>query len=150
MLVELVRTTTSDGHRLDGSLLNPAATPSSQLEVDAFLFLHGVGGNFYSGNMYDHLSQKLSQGGAAVLRVNTRGHDSISICWTSIGPVRHGAAYEVVDHCRYDVSAWIAFLQSRGYSRIGLIGHSLGGIKGIYSAALETNSAVRCLIACSP
>jgi pimeloyl-ACP methyl ester carboxylesterase len=150
MFVELVRTTTSDGHRLDGSLLSAAPESNPRLDVDAFLFLHGVGGNFYAGNMFDHLARTLSQHGAAVLRVNTRGHDSISICWTSTGPLRHGAAYEVVDHCRYDVNTWITFLQSRGYSRIAVLGHSLGAIKAIYCAAQENNPATRCVVACSP
>ena len=150
MFVELVRTTTSDGHRLDGSLLSAAPEIAPRFDVDAFLFLHGVGGNFYAGNLFDHLAQVLSHAGAAVLRANTRGHDSISICWTSVGPLRHGAAYEVVDQCRFDVNAWIGFLQSRGFARIAVLGHSLGAIKAIYSAALENHPAIRCVIACSP
>lgn len=149
MLVELVRVHTSDGHRLDGSLLKRSGEGVVSPPVDAFIFLHGVGGNFYAGNLFDYLAGELSQRGMDVLRVNTRGHDSISITWGRTGPVRHGAAYEVVDQCRYDLTAWIQCLLDRGCQQIGILGHSLGAIKAIYSQAHEPHPAVRCLIACS-
>ena len=41
---------------------------------------------------------------------------------------RLGAAYETVDDCRHDVTAWVEFLKSCGHKRIILIGHSLGGL----------------------
>lgn len=149
MFVDLVRTTTPDGHRLDGSLLPAAKGTSTGCDIDACLMLHGVGGNFYAGNLFEHLSSKLCDLGIAALRVNTRGHDSISISWGSTGPTRQGAAYEIVDQCRHDVKTWIQFLQDRGYQKIALLGHSLGAIKAIYSQAYSPNAAVRALIACS-
>lgn len=87
--------------------------------------------------------------GVDVLRVNTRGHDSVSISWGVTGPVRHGAAYEVVDECRRDVKAWLDFLVQRGARRLAILGHSLGAIKAIYSQALEPHPAVQAIIACS-
>lgn len=150
MIVDLVRTTTSDGHRLDGALIAPSPVQNRLCRLDACLFLHGVGGNFYAGNLFDFIGQKLCERGTAVLRANTRGHDSISIVWGSTGPVRQGAAYEVVDQCRLDIVAWLQFLKARNFQRIGLIGHSLGAIKAIYSQALEPHPDVLSIIACSP
>lgn len=150
MFVELVRTTTSDGHTLDGALIHPAASSPGRFDLDAVLFLHGVGGNFYAGNLFDYLAKEFVQLGVAALRVNTRGHDTISISWGSTGPVRQGAAYEVVDQCRTDIHTWANFLQEHGHRRIGILGHSLGAIKAIYSQAWEPHPAVHCVAACSP
>src|SRR5947207_292188 len=120
MHVELVRTVTRDGLRLDGVLSgpsNPKATAGDSLAASAAILLHGVAGNFYTSSTFEPLIQKLQDLGLAVLSVNTRGHDSVF--GASLGTVRRrfGAAYEIVDDCRQDISAWIDFLKSRGYQR---------------------------------
>ena len=51
MLVDLVQTTTRDGIRLDGIYLTPPCAPV--LPVDAFVLVHGTGGNFYSSTLFD-------------------------------------------------------------------------------------------------
>jgi len=149
MLVELVKTTTADGHRLDGAFAAGRSNVVRNIDLDAILFLHGVGGNFYGGNLFEHLAQAFSQLGLATLRVNTRGHDSVSMVWGGTIPLRHGAAYEIVDQCRHDVTAWAKFLTERGCQRIGLLGHSLGAIKSFYTQAHEPHSAIARVIACS-
>ena len=149
MLVELVRTTTSDGVKLDGGLAMPPAA-AEPAEVDAFVLLHGVGGSFYGGSMFAALAQPLLAQGSAVLRVNTRGHGSVSMLATEGGPTRGGAAFEVVDQCRYDIDAWIELLLARGFSRVGLLGHSLGAIKAIYAAAHGLPEQVVGVVAASP
>lgn len=45
---------------------------------------------------------------------------------------QYGATVEDVDWCRTDIKACIGWLEQQGYSRIALVGHSLGGVKGIY------------------
>jgi alpha/beta superfamily hydrolase len=149
MNVELVRVTTADGHRLDGALQVPLSATPRPCSVDACLILHGVGGNFYSSKLLEFLADRIGQLGVATLRVNTRGHDSLSICWTSTGPIRQGAMYEVVDQCRYDVAAWVGLLRERGFLRLVLLGHSLGAIKVIYSQAFDAASEVKAVVACS-
>lgn len=147
MLVDLVKTSTSDGVRLDGALHCPAHD-DRLIGVDAFVFLHGVGGNFYGGSLFDNITASLVEQGAAVLWVNTRGHDAMN---TVAGRrKRQGAAYEVVDECRLDIAAWCDFLVERGYARIGLLGHSLGAIKAVYSQAFEPHAAVCSVVAASP
>ena len=148
MLSELVKTTTRDALRLDGALFTPSTATS--LELDACLLLHGVGGNFYGGNLFEFLTPKLLELGIAILRVNTRGHDAFSWATTQAGPSRQGSAYEIVDHCRNDVAAWVDFLVARGFQRVGLFGHSLGAVKAIYSQAYDPHAAVKCILAASP
>jgi pimeloyl-ACP methyl ester carboxylesterase len=148
--VELVRITTSDGLRLDGALASPVNRPMSPPITDAAIFLHGVGGSFFSGTLFDCLADQLLELGIAVLRVNTRGHGSISMIATDGGATRGGAAFEVVDQCRYDINAWCDFLAARSLSRIAMIGHSLGAIKAVYSSAHSPHSNVTHVIAASP
>jgi pimeloyl-ACP methyl ester carboxylesterase len=148
MLVDLVHTTTRDGLRLDGAYLPPAG--SSEVAVDAFCFLHGTGGNFYSSSLFDDLGERLRSLGCGVLRVNTRGHDAVSSAVTPQGGQRQGAAYEVADHCRHDVAAWLTWLRERAGPRVGLLGHSMGAVKCLYALAHEPQNAPLCAVAVSP
>lgn len=150
MLVDLVQTTTRDGLRLDGAFYPPGNSRSSSLPVDAFCFLHGTGGNFYSSSLFDDLGERLRALGCAVLRVNTRGHDGVSTAQTEQGGRRQGAAYEVVDHCRHDVVAWLTWLRQRVGPRVGLLGHSMGAVKCLYALAHEAQLAPVCAVAVSP
>jgi pimeloyl-ACP methyl ester carboxylesterase len=69
---------------------------------------------------------------------------------TARGGRRLGAAYEVVDDCRADLAAWVAWLKQQGHPRVGLIGHSSGALKCLYAQAHEPDPAVACLVALSP
>jgi dienelactone hydrolase len=150
MLVDLVQATTNDGVRLDGVLQAAEKPPAADLGVDVFVCLHGAGGNFYATPPFDGLGPWLPTIGVASLRVNTRGHDGLSSAATSRGRRRFGAAHEIVDESRHDVLAWVEFLRGRGYERIGLMGHSLGGLKAIYSLANQPRPEVTCVVAISP
>jgi pimeloyl-ACP methyl ester carboxylesterase len=155
MQVELVRTVTRDGLRLDGALVEsrPAREGRNATEgvpYSAALLLHGVAGNFYTSSTLEPLVPALTELGLSVLMVNTRGHDSVF--GAMLGNVRRrlGAAYETVDECRLDVGAWIDFLTARGHERIAVIGHSLGAIKAIYAQAYEKWPQVAAVVAVSP
>ena len=74
----------------------------------------------------------------------------MSTAATTEGGRRQGAAFEVVDDCRHDLAAWIDWLGSQGYSRIGLVGHSLGAVKSIYALTHEAHPSVACIVALSP
>jgi pimeloyl-ACP methyl ester carboxylesterase len=156
MHVELVRTVTRDGLRLDGALAVRSQETGDRRQgtggetITAAILLHGVAGNFYSSHTFAALIPKLQDSGVAVLSVNTRGHDSVFTA--SLGNVRRrfGAAYEIVDDCRQDVTAWVEFLTSRGHECVALIGHSLGAIKAVYAQAHEKLSQVAAVIAVSP
>lgn len=135
MLVDLVQVTTSDGLRLEGILELPAAHEANS-PVDAWICLHGTGSNFYSATLLGALAPRLLNLGAAVLRVNTRGHDLVChISSTSLGRRLYGAAFERVYDSQHDIAAWIDLLISRGFQRIGLLGHSLGAVKAVFTLA---------------
>src|SRR5262245_33760875 len=126
MHVELVRTVTRDGLRLDGALSAAAdskTVPGITPTASAPILVHGVASNFYTSSTFEPLIAKLQAMGLTVLSVNTRGHDSVFSA--SLGTVRRrfGAAYEIVDDCRQDIGAWIDFLKVRGHQRVALIGH---------------------------
>ena len=152
MHVELVRTTTRDGLRLDGALALPSASPmpGPRSRLSAAILLHGVAGSFYTMGTLEPLAAKLQELGLAVLRVNTRGHDSVFGAMAGNVRRRFGAAYETVDDCRLDVAAWIEFLARRGHDRVVLIGHSLGAIKAVYAMAHERFARVAAVVAASP
>jgi pimeloyl-ACP methyl ester carboxylesterase len=149
MHVDLVQATTRDGVRLDGMLQTPASATNSW-PVDAICCVHGTGGNFYGSTLFDAVAARALQAGCAVLRVNTRGHDGISNAATARGGRRLGAAYELVDDCRHDLAAWVAFLQEHVGPRIALVGHSLGAVKCLYALAHEPALPVARVIALSP
>jgi pimeloyl-ACP methyl ester carboxylesterase len=148
MLVELVRTTTADGLRLDGAFR--AAGEGQVRRQPTVLVLHGVGGNFYQSSTFEPLLPKLHAAGYPTLTVNTRGHDSVF--GAQLGNIRKrlGAAYEIVDDCRQDIAAWIKFLATRGHERVILLGHSLGAIKAVYAQANDRHARVVAVIAISP
>ncbi len=150
MLVDLVQTTARDGVRLDGALQSPPSSASPALPVDAFCLVHGTGGNFYGAPLFDDFAARLLQLGCKVLRANTRGHDLMSTAATPRGGRRLGAAYEVVDDCRHDVAAWVAWLRQNAGPRVGLLGHSLGAVKALYALAHEPDPSVACVIGVSP
>jgi pimeloyl-ACP methyl ester carboxylesterase len=152
----LAQVTTRDGMRLHGALERPSAdsqSPTAQSTqaqpiVDAWLCIHGTGSNFYAASTLAGLAPKLLAAGAAVLRGNTRGHDLVSTGPSGMG--LQGAAFERVDQAPLDLMAWIDFLIDQGFRRIGLLGHSMGGIKAILTLAGEAPAEVVRLVAASP
>jgi alpha-beta hydrolase superfamily lysophospholipase len=112
--------------------------------------IHGTGGSFYSSTLFDALGELLPALGCGVLRVNTRGHDLMSTAVTTKGGRRLGAAYELVDDCRHDLTAWLDWLQEHAGPRVLLLGHSLGAVKALYALAHEPHLDVAGAIAISP
>ena len=150
MTGELVRTRAADGVRLDGFLEAAPAEHGSHSQLDAMICFSGVGSNFYASSLIERIAADLRSQGITTLRANTRGHDGISTASTPRGGILQGAAFERVDDCRHDMAAWVAWLTERGFSRIGLLGHSLGALKCLYAHVHEPQEAVRCVVAISP
>jgi dienelactone hydrolase len=148
VIVDLVQTTTRDGVRLDG--MYQAAPVPTTVPLDALCFVHGTGSNFYGSTLFDALAERLLAMGIGVLRVNTRGHDGISTAAMPRGGRRQGAAYEIADECRHDLTAWLDWLRGRAGPRVGLLGHSMGAVKALYATAHEAQLGPTCVIAVSP
>lgn len=145
MQVELVSALTTDEVRLDGYLREPPSVTAT-LGVDLVICHHGVGGSFYAPSFFDAMGDQFLGQGAAILRVNNRGHDQAS----QVAQRRLGAAYELLDDCRYDFNAWLDFARARGYRSVALWGHSLGAVKTIFFQSVEQRHEVVCAIASSP
>ena len=152
MLVDLVQVTAADEVRLHGALELPSqsAPGEGSCPVDAWLCLHGTGSNFYAASTLAGLAPKLLAGGAAVLRANTRGHDLLATGPSASGRSLQGAAFERIDEAPLDLEAWIDLLHARGFSRIGLLGHSLGAVKAIFALAAVDPPELAALVAISP
>lgn len=155
MLCDLVRTFTSDGLRLDGALHVPSGSAPDAAGLttrcDAVVTLHGVGGNFYTSSLFEGLTPSLLAAGVAVLWANTRGHDSLFAASAGLrGRCWLGAAVEKVGDCQWDVPAWLNWLSERGYRRLGVIGHSLGAVKAVFSQAQALDPRVTAVVALSP
>lgn len=166
MAIELVRVTTADGLWLDGAWQRPPVsdasmppsfpiassvaisneTVSTALPIDACLLVHGTGSNFYAPGVLETFAGQAAAAGVAVLRINTRGHDGISSIPGATRAVRGGATYEHVAECVFDLQAGLDFLAGKGYSRLALVGHSMGGVKSAYTLAQGVYPSVRALV----
>ncbi|GIW79808.1 MAG: hypothetical protein KatS3mg105_1615 [Gemmatales bacterium] len=149
MLVDLVQMTTRDGLILHGAYSAPERSEFHS-GVDALCLVHGTGSNFYGSAFLEAIAGGLAGLGLGVLRINTRGHDLVSTVSTQRGGKLQGAAYEVVDDCRHDLAGWLDWLRQKGFSRVGLLGHSLGAVKCLYAAAFEPQLEPACVLAVSP
>jgi alpha/beta superfamily hydrolase len=56
---------------------------------------------------------------------------------------------EDVDWCRTDLKACLGWLEKQGYSRVALVGHSLGGVKGIYYQCKASDPRVVAVVSLS-
>ncbi len=149
MNVELIRTKTADGVLLEGSLQRPAGMDSTSQNT-AWLLVHGTGSNFYSSGVLHSFAEQLVQVGRLVARINTRGHDIISTLPGGKDPLSGGAAFESIADCVHDLRAWIDELVRRDFQQVVLVGHSMGGVKAIYSQAHDPHPNVVAVVGVSP
>ncbi len=122
--VEQVALTTRDGALLNGVLYRPEAKP----RATAILLVHGFGSNFYAG-YFPLFAQQAAEQGFASLALNMRDHDT--------GPkVSDFADNEV------DIATGVAYLRKRGYSRVVLLGQSMGTNRVLYYQAAAGDPSV--------
>lgn len=140
MTVELVRVLTADDVGLDGALYPAADGTTNPLSLDGFLLIHGTGGNFYAPGVLECFAITAASTGTPALRINTRGHDGLS--------GSGGAAFEDIDRCRFDLAAWLELVADRGWQKVALVGHSMGGVKALYATAHDV--VADAVIAISP
>ncbi len=128
LLVDLV---TSDGVTLYGAYGAASPVPRTA-DIDAVILMHGVASSFLT-TLTHAVTEPLMAGGYTTARVNNRGHDVVSR--GSVAQPFLGAAFERLDQSLIDWRAWLDWLGARGYRRILLCGHSLGGVKTAYVMA---------------
>jgi hypothetical protein len=140
-------TKTSDGITLHG-MLHPAANPRTDLLVDSMLFVHGSNGNFYSSAGVER-AKHFSDLGIPIGVFNTRGHDVIAGAGQS-GGKKVGNAHEHLSDTHLDIEAMVNFMAEQGYSRVGLLGASLGTVRVVMSQAKNQDPRVAAVIAVGP
>ena len=140
--VVLVRAHTRDGVWLDGFI----GEPRGRRNV-ALIWVHGLGSSFYSGQpLIREVAARLNAAGLAYLKLNTRGHDSV----TRGGGRLAGAAFERFGDCVQDIRAMIALAQKAGYKGVILAGHSTGANKVLHYAARVRDRRVRGVMLLGP
>jgi alpha-beta hydrolase superfamily lysophospholipase len=144
--VGLVSTTTADGVTLHGAYLPADPVPRAST-FDAVLMMHGVA-NTFSSSLGPGIAEMLAAHGYATVRANNRGHDIVSR--GSAAQPYLGAAFERLPDSVHDWTAWLDWLGARGYRRILLCGHSLGGVKTAYVMATAPHPAVGAVVLYSP
>ena len=149
MSFDLIRTKTADGVLLDGSLQSSEVVDASSRST-VWLLVHGTGSNFYSGGVLQSFAEQLVHNGHSVARINTRGHDIISSLPGSRSALSGGAAFESIADCVHDLRAWVDELVRRDFSRVVLVGHSMGGVKAIFSQAHDPHPHVVAVVGVSP
>ena len=163
--VELVDVEAADGFQYVAGLAEPVDRRGGP--VDAFVIHPGATGAFYNST-YRAWLRGLPARGYPVLVMNSRGshtvlHDMAArphplgeatatdqdrAKW-EVRAAFHGSAVENLDDSRHDIRGAIDAMEERGYSRIALIGHSLGGVKVVLYAARELDPRVKALIVAS-
>ena len=143
MIGEIVSVVTQDKVKLDGFYSQSVEpVPVARPAVDAAVIVHGLSGNFYQSRLLKHFAFELSKMGIGSLLVNTRGHDYLNSTPRMGRATTMGSAVEIIDECRFDLTAWTDFLVQRGHQRILLLGHSLGAIKSLYCQAHQPHPNV--------
>lgn len=91
------------------------------------VFMHGTASNFYEEAWIHELANTLNtRYSVSLLTCNTSGSNGMNIYPKS------GAVVEILENVVSDYNAWIEYLIRNGYTKIILIGHSLGTEKLVY------------------
>jgi len=133
---ELVKFAATDGVELSGLLYEPERRTRR-----AAVFLHGTGGgSIFESNRTNLLARELTSRGIAWLPFNNRGALLVKWLRGTRKPKRGGMAFELIRECVRDIDGVAAFLRSRGYSELVLIGHSTGANKiAVYDSIRRRN-----------
>ncbi len=122
--VEQVTLTTRDGARLSGIFYRPASRPRQT----AILLVHGFGGNFYS-EYFPAFAKAAAEHGYSCLALNMRDHDT--------GPKTSDFAGNEAD-----IAAGVGYLREHSYSRLVLLGQSMGTNRALYYQATAGDPSV--------
>ena len=133
MILNFVKIFTQDGLQLDGFLAKPSLTAKPPRPTKrAILFIHGLGGRFYSSEIVA-LAEACQKSGLALASFGNRGHGMVTSFRNPKGKrILGGMGFEKFEHCVFDIKAMIDFLAKQGYKKIYLVGSSTGSNKSLY------------------
>ncbi len=128
MRLEFIQLQSTDKLKLPG-LLYTTDRPTKK----AAIWLHGMGDNgmFYNPTRINALGQALTDKGIALLSFNNRGaHDKKTLSRAdSEDKYQGGTHYELIADCVKDIDGAVAFLKTKKYTELYLMGHSTGANK---------------------
>lgn len=127
MRIEKVYFDTNDGLNLVGLL----HTSEEKNENEVIISVHGMGSNCLK-KRDDVIANKVTKNNISYFTFNNRGMGIINDVHTCDGKILQGTVFEDVTASYYDIVGAIKILQSRGYKKIHLQGHSLGSTKIVY------------------
>lgn len=140
---------TKDNIELVGLLYEPDIQTEKVL-----VHVHGMAGNFYENQFLDFIAQTLTAEGIAFFAFNNRGCEYIKdlskVENKKRSLIRIGNTYEIFEDCILDIQASIAFVDSKGFSKIHLAGHSLGSPKVAYYVTESNDSRLTSVLFLSP
>lgn len=121
---DLLQVTTQDQLKLSGLCL------LGETDKTAYIFIHGFTSDFYLHDFYHAMADSLHEQGNSIVLAQHRGTGMVTEFLTGPGQNTHlGSYYERLEDAHLDITAYIDALRTQGYTKIGLIGHSLGTIK---------------------
>jgi pimeloyl-ACP methyl ester carboxylesterase len=139
---ELIFFSSLDGIRLSGFLVGDSP--------EVILFVHGMGGNFQKENFLK-ASRILMENDLSFFSFNTRGAEVVKDFKDEKGEHHlFGTAFERFEDSVLDIQAAIDLLESRGFRRFHLMGHSTGCQKILYCVHSTKDERVKSLIHISP
>ena len=141
---KLVFFTTTDYIKTAGFLMD------SQGE-DVAVFDHGMGGSFAKDGFLRG-ARILVERGISYFAFNTRGAEIVKSFKNARGDKYYifGTAFERFEDSARDIKGALNYLESLGYTRFHLVGHSTGCQKILYYAWKRRDPRVRSLIFLSP
>ncbi len=124
----------------------------------AFLWIHGLTSNFYSSiKRIDEIVTLCDTFGIGFASFNNRGHDMLASAHRLDKKSKSGYSYTTVgsgvehfEESIYDIEASIAFLVSKGFTEIFLIGSSTGANKAVYVSTSSRNPNIKGVVLLSP
>lgn len=129
-VLHLLAAHTADGLSLDGLLQRGSAPPRTLA-----LLIHGAGSHALADPVRS-IGAELQALGVPALQANTRGaHWVPSEYRARPGCPQQGAAFERLEDAIHDIEAWLRWAQDCGFTRVVLLGHSLGALKALVWAA---------------
>jgi len=125
---ELVFTETSE----EGAGLSGLLTEADRAVGPAVIYIHGFPIDAFLP-FSSAIARGLASRGYTTLQANTRGAGVAHQIYCRDGPSMLGGGWlELFSESPRDIDAWITFMESRGISRVVLLGVSFGGLKTVY------------------
>ena len=128
MKVKIVYFDAKDKISLAAALFTPKRSSGK-----AILYLHGLGGNFYTHTAMS-IAKSACNEGIALLSIQQRGsYIAEELSFGETGKrILAGAAFEKFEHSAHDIYGALLFLKKMGFKEVIIIGKSTGCQKAIY------------------